>query len=367
MLLLIAMPAVAWANAGPPHVPGRLVGEPNGLESVAINHEWLSFDLRPLASAKSARVEAVYEIENKAEEQTLYLVFVSGPMASDSAAVVLDDQLITAVWKKVDALPSPWHAPESTPAIKGEGTLPYEGDAALDLPHFSITLPPGTHQLRVSYSAKPTSYTSGESPLLYWQMIYVLSPAREWAAFGGLDVQVQLPDNWRFACTLPLTRSGDQLSGSFGSLPADSIAITAQAPLGPMPIAALWLGRLLLLVCLVGGPVLLDRTGKRIGRRRPNEWHSLLWVFLLAVVGGIAWTATLITSLIAAFTAAFFVTDPLQHSQNYGSVYLLFALGVLCLLALPVGAIIALNGALVARRAELRAKDGSNSDALPSP
>jgi hypothetical protein len=38
ILLALAIPtvtsAVAWANAGPPHVRGRLIGEPNGLEQM---------------------------------------------------------------------------------------------------------------------------------------------------------------------------------------------------------------------------------------------------------------------------------------------------------------------------------------------
>jgi len=58
----------------------------------------------------------------------------------------------------------------------------------------------------------------------------------------------------------------------------------------------------------------------------------------------------LVLSLVAAFRAPLFVTDPLQHSQNYGSVYLLFGLGVLCTLALPIGAIVTLARALAARR-----------------
>ena len=58
----------------------------------------------------------------------------------------------------------------------------------------------------------------------------------------------------------------------------------------------------------------------------------------------------LIMSLVAAFSAPSFVTDPLQHSQNYGNVYAMFAFGMLCTLALPIGAIIALNGAQTARR-----------------
>ena len=80
VLMLTGMPAAVWANAGPPHRPGRLVGEPNGLDSMAIKKERLSFDLRPLATAGPALVEAAYEIANTGGERTVDLVFVSGPM-----------------------------------------------------------------------------------------------------------------------------------------------------------------------------------------------------------------------------------------------------------------------------------------------
>jgi hypothetical protein len=179
LAMLTVAPAVVWANAGPPHRPGRLVGEPNGLESVAIKRERLSFDLRPLTSAGVALVEAVYEIENTGEEQTVDLIFVSGPMASDSAAVVLDEQPVPVVWKKIDALPPGWQAPDTTPSLSGKGTLPYEANAALEIPYFSISLSPGLHQLRVRYSAKAASYSIGGSPRLYWQMAYILAPGVE--------------------------------------------------------------------------------------------------------------------------------------------------------------------------------------------
>ncbi|MBC8869735.1 MAG: hypothetical protein H8E44_09975 [Planctomycetes bacterium] len=347
LVMLAVMPAVAWANAGPPHVPGRLIGEPNGLESVAIKHERLTFDLRPLAGGGSAQVEALYTIENTGEERTVDLVFVSGPMVSDSAAVVLDDQPIAAVWKKVDALPPAWQTPDSTPAIGGKGTLPYEADAALEIPHFSITLKPGAHQLRVSYSAKPTSYATGGSPRLYWQLAYILAPAREWAGFGGLDVQVQLPKGWRFASTLPLTRAGDQLTGSFGELPADAIAMTAQARGMPIVGAVVfWSSKLLLLACVVGGPVILWRLGRRIGRLRGRRLRSVLWALAVSPFAGILWMVALIVCLVLAFQADLFVTESLQRSQNYANVYFLFYVGILCTLAFPVGLIITLAGAI---------------------
>ena len=299
LLLLAAVPLPVWANAGPPHVQGRLVGEPNGLDGVVIKHERLSFDLRPLARGGPAHVKALYEIENRGEPRTVDLVFVSGPMDSDSAVVALDEQPIPAVRKKVDALPPDWRAPNSTPAIAGNETLPYQAGTVLEMPHFSVALSSGSHQLSVRYAAKPTSYSTGTSPALYWQLAYILAPAREWAGFGGLDVRVQVPSGWRFASTLALTRSGDEFSGSFGELPADAIAMTAQAR--SMPIVetlVFWLSKLLPLACLVGGPVLLWRLGRRIGRLPGPRLRSVLWALFVSPLAGIVWMIALIACLL---------------------------------------------------------------------
>ena len=358
LLMLITMPAIVWANAGPPHRPGRLVGEPNGLESVAIRRERLSFDLRPLAKAGNAVVEAVYEIENTGQERTVELVFVSGPIASDSAAVVLDEQPVSAVWRKVDALPLEWQVPHTTPAIDGKGTLPYEARMALEIPHFSVILRPGLHQLRVRYAAKPTSYSTGGSPRLYWQLAYILAPARQWAGFGVLDIQVQIPKGWRFASTLPLTRAGDQLTGLFDGLPADAIAMTAQAGSRPfVGSVVFWSSKLLLVACVLGGPVILWQVGRRIGRRGGRRWGSIVWALVASPLTGFVWMAALIACLVLAFQADLLVTDPLQRSQNYANVYLLFFAGILCTLAFPVGLVITLASAFAARASGAAAGD----------
>jgi hypothetical protein len=263
------------------------------------------------------------------------------------AAVALDDFLIAAVWKKVDALPPTWQAPKSTPAIAGKGTLPFEAGTTLEMPHFSINLSPGSHQLCVRYAAKPTSYSTGSSPALYWQLAYILAPARQWADFGGLDVQVELPAGWRFASTLALTRSGDELTGSFDELPADAIGMTAQAPGMPIVGAAVfWLSKLLPLACVVGGPVLLWRLGRSIGRLRGRRLRSVLWALLVSPLAGFIWMVALIACLVLAFQADLLMVEVLQRSHNYANVYLLFYVGILCTLALPVGLIITLASAL---------------------
>jgi hypothetical protein len=181
-------------------------------------------------------------------------------------------------------------------------------------------------------------------------MAYILAPAREWAGFGGLDVRVQLPKGWRFASTLALTRSGDDLTGSFAELPADAIAMTAQAPTSPIVGAIVfWLSKLLPLACVVGGPVLLWRLGRRIGRLQGRRLRSVLWALLVSPLAGIVWMVVLILCLVVAFQADLWMIEPLQRSQNYANVYLLFYVGILCTLAFPVGLIITLVSAFTSR------------------
>src|SRR5206468_3910385 len=123
---------------------------------------------------------------------------------------------------------------------------------------FALTFAPGVHEVTVRYRARPTAHSAG-SPALFWQLAYVLAPARSWAGFGGLAARIDLPPGWRAAVTPAMHRQGDALVGTWSALPADAIAITAQAPVGSgagrwavlaaVAAAALafcaWLGRLL--------------------------------------------------------------------------------------------------------------------------
>ena len=80
---------------------------------------------------------------------------------------------------------------------------------------------------------------SADGPVRYWQLGYVLSPARQWASFGTLDVSVQLPSGWSFASSPGLARSGDEARGSFQGVPADSLGMTAQFPYTVAPAISL--------------------------------------------------------------------------------------------------------------------------------
>ena len=80
------------ANVGPPASGGQIVAEPIGIKDIAIAHETLTIDLRPLGTNGRARVEAVYQLQNRGAEKKLDLLFASGSADVSDFYVWLDDQ-----------------------------------------------------------------------------------------------------------------------------------------------------------------------------------------------------------------------------------------------------------------------------------
>ena len=347
LLLLTLVPLVAMlatpalANMAPPYMPGDVVGEPRGAaKSVAIEREELALDLRPLAVGAPAQVTATYRVRNDGPAQSLSLVFVAPGLADqrDGPAVWLDGAPVPSEATTQEVLPDTWQPPKSTPGLGGGEDLYYatsSGDnRALG---FTLALPPGRHDVRVSYPAVATAY-SGDSPVRYWQLGYVLAPARDWASFGGLDVRVDLPAGWSAASEPAIPRSGDALVGSFDAIPADALALTAQAPV-PIVIQTLpfaWIGGLVLSI-LVGSLV-----GRWLGHRRRRS----LWALIPALLVGVAWM------LLVLSTASVTLVGPIPEGQEawvYGYGERMIAL-LTSPLALICGIIVTLLAAVVARR-----------------
>lgn len=277
LLGVLFMPATASANMANPRQPGDPLGEPTGgLESVTIEHETLLIDLRPLADDDPAAVSATYNVRNDGSGRVLHLEFIATGLVEKGAGVWLDNQPVPADLSTAGALPASWQPPKTTPGIGG-GTLGY-GVRRNGTLTFDLTLTPGPHRILVHYLARATSY-SGDSPARYWQLGYVLAPARSWAHFGGLDARVQVPPGWRAASDPALTRNGDELDGSFNNVPSDALALTVQAPFSPSPFAdavapAAWI------VCLAIAIGLGTVAGRWLSRRR----RSVAWTIPLAIV-----------------------------------------------------------------------------------
>jgi len=345
--LAVAMPGRAWANVGPPSSGGQLVAEPQGVTSVSITQETLSIDLRPLADDHPVRVEAVYELSNPLDRQTVELAFASGAPGVSGFRVWLDDDPVDSQRRPEMMVPPSWHPPPETPGIDGRA-LDYLSHQRHEVTPFvfTLTLPPGPSRLSVTYSAEATRYHVGE-PTVVRQFGYALAPAAAWKSFGGLQLEVRLPAGWLAAVTPSLEREGDVLRGRFNHLPGDAVALTVQAPTPPAYRVVYVGGLALLAACVVGGGVGCWRVGFAMGRRQVaaggRSWPRAVGLALLWAAG-----------VLALGVAAIFGPDlTLPRGQvslyGYGKALALFGVILLTGLIAAVGFAVTQIAATIAR------------------
>jgi hypothetical protein len=274
LLTLGITSSVAIANMAAPWNPGDLVGEPTGsFRSLSIIREKLSFDLRALNQGKFAQITATYQIRNEGEPNSVQLLFVAP--AFKAGSVTVDRVVVPSVPVKLSKLPPEWQAPKTVPAISNHWLTkarqnPYDVNSPSPTDasglRFAVALPKGEHSLQVSYDMQPSTYN--DSVYRDYQIAYILAPARSWAKFGLLQVEVDLPPNWKVATSLPMKRTGDTLRASFNSLPANSLAIVTRPPVPPLihPLSML---------LQVGGAILGLMSSWWLGevaRRQVDRW-----------------------------------------------------------------------------------------------
>ncbi len=307
-----------------------------------IDRETLTLDLRGLADGGPALIEATYQVYNTGATLTTDLVFIVGSQLGEGSGVWLDGQEVPHERDAPHEKPPSWLPPRTTPGIDGGKPLHYSASGKALA--FEVTLPTGAHQLRVKYDAKASSY-SGNSPSLYWQLGYVLAPARDWGGFSDLQVKVVLPTGWSAASEPTLDRQGDELVGAFQEIPADVLALTVQAP----PRTPAWLLSILNWTCallaLVAAPVLIWRFSGALGRKLATARKPRGLVVAIGLCAGLLWCAVLV---LTAFSICFFISDlaawPHQKawSVDYG-LALGFFLAIVGALALaPLGMVLSL-------------------------
>ncbi|HWO17203.1 MAG TPA: hypothetical protein VNO30_00445 [Kofleriaceae bacterium] len=332
--------ARADANMGQPWRGGSRAGEPEvageGISAVRIAREELVIDLRPLADDGLAAVTATYHLDNPADARHLDLVFAAGSDAADFR-VALDGRPVPLASPWGTTLPASWGPPASTPDFDG-GELTYHlKDNAMPA-RFSLDVPPGRHDLAVSYRADAVRYYRGE-PTIVRQLAYVLSPARTWAGFGGLDVTVHVPPGWRAAVVPAMPRAGDTLRAAFPAVPADAIALTVQAPAGahgPLRIATL----LVLVLVVVGGGFVVARWTRARERRRSPAISALK---LAALGRGIVWgLAVLGACLLAIFGPDLALADGQADHRGYGRAFAILGAVLASMAIVVIGTIVAI-------------------------
>jgi hypothetical protein len=309
LLVVVALAGTASANAAQPTIPGSPTSEPSGLRDIAIACEELVLDLRPLAGDHPALVSATYHLANAGEARTESLVFVSGTWdRAHTERVTFDghDVPTTLALDQQAHLPPSWRPPATTPELGGT-PFEYEVDAGTVF-GFTLAIPPGDHTLVVHYEATPQQDLRASATIV-WQLAYILAPARAWGGFGGLDVTVRIPDDWRIATSPPL---GDDLHATFAQLPADAIMLTAQARPGTLHVVLAVGLPLLLLVVFAGGIAGL----RALGRTRRS---SLRPSWPVALLGGLVWGAAIATSgALAALASTFALPAGQEAHHGYG-------------------------------------------------
>ncbi len=327
--LVLAPPA--WANFAP-RFRGEATSEPWGLKDVAIAHERLTIDLRPLADAGPVGVDATYALTNAGPPQHLDLLFISGAVGVNHFEAYLGSQPLPArplpedesrrLWEKA---PPSWRPPLEAPGIEFEKTylIFYNMPPQWALVALSLDLPSGPSTLNVRYQARACGAI--ERPTVTWQFPYMLAPAREWGGFGRLEVLVHLPGGWDSRSTPALERDGDALRGSFDGLPADALLL-ATSP--PVPREYDWAVRLSVALCvaaLMSGPVMCWLAGRRLGRVRATARagaRAALLRRVLGVLSALLWGGLIYASVLLSL-AMIKASLHGQESPGYGGHYLI--------------------------------------------
>jgi hypothetical protein len=353
--LVTARPAMA--DAAPPIVPGDPVGVPSGaVRDVFIEHEDLTMDLSSMNTATdtyappAAAVLARYSLRNDGAAKGIDLVFVTASQHVSGVQVVLDGQTVAANVGPLGPIPSSWMPPTGTPAPQGGPDVPYSVDRPAGLT-FHIELSAGRHTMVTSYQALPTQTTSSAYEPHYWQLAFVLSPARQWEGFGDLAVTVRVPAGWPAAVRPGLDRHGDVLSGSFSGIPADSFGITTRMPTPTDWSSAAENSGLaaVLLLCAIAGWFFA----------RPTRWPGLIFAApILAVVPAALFFAALQTRYYSIPSGQMSWSGlKLLLFEQVGQALVVFIEGtILSQVALFVGV-----GAWAAWRRRLRVRPGSSA------
>ena len=328
LLLLLIAAAPARANMASPVEPGTPAGEPAAdLAGLRIAREVLTLDLRPLARARLATVEAEYRLVNAGPARTLDLEFLALGDEVEGAQVWLDGQPVAA--RRVDALqvPPSWRVAATTPALDGDA-VPYQSDERLGAARgltFGVTIPPGQHSVRVRYRVRPGSTDAGDHPNRIWQLAYSLAPARRWAGFGQLDVAVLAPPGWDVAASLPMRAEGDGLVGRFAGVPGDVLAVSARAP-APALRLPFWIAGALAALVVVGFVGFV--AGRLVARSGRGRWAALP----ASVLGGVL-AAVVLVALVGT-------GSDLGDSAAYGYGMILRLMFVVGPVALVAGAVL---------------------------
>ncbi|HRH41462.1 MAG TPA: hypothetical protein PKY82_07420 [Pyrinomonadaceae bacterium] len=347
IVLLIICSVNLWANVAAPSQGGNILTEPNGIKTIDITNENLTIDFTQLGdenlplNERYIEVEAIYEVNNPADIPKLELIFVILSEAK-GFQFFLDDKEISAVPfdNKNFADRNTWKTPTDTP-FEDRKIMYNPSNGNLKSAKFTLNLAKGKHFLKAKYRAVSTIYRN-IGLMKGWQFAYSLAPARDWKSFGGLNLNIKVPTDWKFFANIKLERNGDNLTGKFTEIPADFLAVTTQAPIPANYTSTADLYFLILLVCLFGFPFLLIIIAVWKGYKWKYAWaygflFGILWAGLVALSG-----------YFNQFGAVELIPKSQYTSYGYGEGFAVLFLIILVPIVLVIGILLWIGTVLVA-------------------
>lgn len=338
LLLILMVPARALANGGPPWASGDKAGVilPGKSSTVHVVREHLRFEVDDGLS--EARVTARYELANRgAGAESLPVIFViqdfypGGAGASTPTVTWKGARLPVEQVGPIAGLGDDPHA-QMREAWGGESRVidpvsgevyPYAGygrpDDAMQYHRFELAMAPGeSASLEVTYYQQ-SGFDKNRYTYPVYQYQYLLLPARGWASFGPLEIEIAAPRQAFFASNLGLTWQEGAYRATLPALPEENLLFS-----------------------------FMSRRGILFGIVQPGPYYTLLVVLTLAaavfVALGLAqWAARSRTPALATWSGlglALFAGLPLNglalfllyqlilplHEQGYGILFIgLFA------------------------------------------
>ena len=334
VILLQLLPRAALANMAKPSERGEVAGvlEPETVGGVRVDRETLTFEVYQDLSA--ATVKAVYRMTSTA----------ATPLSFDVAFVHVraehereDHRLPPSIL--ADDQPVSFRSERAGKQVEGWSEL--GGPQDLVFLRFHLDFAPGqTRTVRVEYT-QDAGWDRVANVNMTSTFDYLLSPAKHWASFGPLEIQVHVPPGTRLTSpTTAFTRQGDLHTAAFATLPPGELTFSVMSTqglwFGLASTGAYWNILLVMLVAAVLG------IGAATGRlwQRPG-WKGALSRIFGASALGTGGSAVLLIAALLAFPG---------RGLGYGGVLGGFAL---VLLAGPACVVVSFIAAGIrARRAD---------------
>lgn len=232
ILILLFAYAHCFANVGAPWIEhnGQITGTPFITNHCVITKEILTIDLRPLERQEGALVSAIYFFTSDTSHDSVELVLVADNLRAEEFSITLDGQPVHADTISVTDLPPQWIVElkfENNDSWETQPQRNHERSTTRYV-RFRISIDSGAHTLQAKYVANMAvmdlSYFVNEH-----LFTYVLSPARQWKGYEGLDLQVYIPQGWLYRSNLTFDVAENKLTGSWTKLPGDYLYVITHA------------------------------------------------------------------------------------------------------------------------------------------